>query len=601
MALSLTALAALALLAAVVVVVLFRAIHTPRTHTDPASRIPTLGGLPLLHGWAFFARRYDFIWDNLKRTRSGLFQFSVLRHKIFVLSGEDARQVFFHHRSLDAAEGYKIFLGSAPYLSDIAVEADGADDVGYFNKRLAMLFRRERLEAALPTLLDDVHARMEHWEEGMINPFDEIYDIVFQTTVRLATSRALAASPHTLQRMQALYWTMERSATPAALLLPSWVPSRARRAKARATRELYELVLRFVERCRERVERGTEGEGEEGGEGVEGEGEGADAIEVLIRNGDSDAAIVGFVLGVIFAGVINTGMNACWLLVFLAAHPAWHARIKAEIDALLLAHAPASSSTHRTSASSPTPASHSTSASSPAPDSEPLHRRLARVPLSAWETALPSLDLALRETLRLTLAAGTLLRRNVREDIPIGGGGAVDANGSRDAGGADASEDGGAGGNVGRDGGTGGDEDPEMLPRGAFLAYPIADSHLNEAFWDEPGRFDPSRFEDEGKGGGKGGGAKEGMGKEGKEGKGRAAHAFVGWGTGRHPCTGMRTAKLEMKLLCALFLASHAYALVDAAGRPLPPGAVPVRDRNDLQKARPEGGACWFRVRRVVE
>jgi cytochrome P450 len=51
---------------------------------------------------------------------------------------------------------------------------------------------------------------------------------------------------------------------------------------------------------------------------------------------------------------------------------------------------------------------------------------------------------------------------------------------------------------------------------------------------------------------------------------------------GRHPCTGMKVAKLEMKLIVALFLVGYAYELVDDSGKfPVP---FPQPDRNDISE-----------------
>jgi hypothetical protein len=48
----------------------------------------------------------------------------------------------------------------------------------------------------------------------------------------------------------------------------------------------------------------------------------------------------------------------------------------------------------------------------------------------------------------------------------------------------------------------------------------------------------------------------------------------------------MKVAKLEMKVVLALFLAGFDYDIVDGAGRPLT--AVPEIDRNDIHVVRPD-------------
>ena len=47
---------------------------------------------------------------------------------------------------------------------------------------------------------------------------------------------------------------------------------------------------------------------------------------------------------------------------------------------------------------------------------------------------------------------------------------------------------------------------------------------------------------------------------------------------GRHPCLGMRFAKLEVKIILALFLTRYEYTLVDTQGRTVEKLPEPHRD-----------------------
>jgi cytochrome P450 len=49
---------------------------------------------------------------------------------------------------------------------------------------------------------------------------------------------------------------------------------------------------------------------------------------------------------------------------------------------------------------------------------------------------------------------------------------------------------------------------------------------------------------------------------------------------GRHPCAGMKIAKLEMKLILAMMLLGFEYELVDGNGNY--PKELPSQDRNDI-------------------
>jgi cytochrome P450 len=140
---------------------------------------------------------------------------------------------------------------------------------------------------------------------------------------------------------------------------------------------------------------------------------------------------------------------------------------------------------------------------------------------------MPTLELVLRETLRL-IVTGTALRRNVVDDIPLYN---------------------------------------KIVRKGAFMAYPLSDVHLNPDVYTDPYTFNPERWEE-----------REGEDKEKKHGP----FTFLGWGAGRHPCLGMKTAKLEIKMIVTLIIAGFEYKLVDKSGNS--PVQFPQPDRNDIQQ-----------------
>ncbi|KAG6886675.1 hypothetical protein C0992_002857, partial [Termitomyces sp. T32_za158] len=298
-------------------------------------------------------------------------------HTVVALSGDHARKVFFNDQGLDLPEGYRIFMGGAPRLGDIDAEERDPRNLSVFIKQLLNLLKKERVDRLLPTLFEDVHRRMEGWgEEGTLNPFNEVYELVFQMTVRLATCRELSEDKGAISELAHNYWKLEKSATPFALLFP-WFPCPAKRAKKEATQRLYDILLKYVDLRRKATERTT------------------DAIDVLIAAGESDDAIIDFVLNVIFAGVINTGMNVCWNLLYLGMNSQWKEKVYAEVQALLAQHTDTLST-------------------------QPLYQRLASISMSTWEDEMPAMDSVIRETLRV-IATGTLLRRNLGKDVEIEG------------------------------------------------------------------------------------------------------------------------------------------------------------------------------------
>jgi sterol 14-demethylase len=93
---------------------------------------------------------------------------------------------------------------------------------------------------------------------------------------------------------------------------------------------------------------------------------------------------------------------------------------------------------------------------------------------------MPTIDLVLRETIRLVVN-GTVLRRN----LPGGSGESLKM----------------SGGEV-------------EVPSGGFLAYSLADAHMNARIYTNPGEFDPERF------------------SPGREEDKQEAYSFLGWGAG---------------------------------------------------------------------
>jgi len=143
-------------------------------------------------------------------------------------------------------------------------------------------------------------------------------------------------------------------------------------------------------------------------------------------------------------------MKACWALLNLGANLKWKERVIKEYKALV--------------------ANHTNTLST-----ESLHTRLASIPLNAWEDEIPSVDLVIRETLRLSTGGGTALRRNVQKDITVDG---------------------------------------VTIKRGDFMAYSVFGAHINPNIYSDPTSFDPDRY------------------LEGREEDKKEAFAYLGWGAG---------------------------------------------------------------------
>lgn len=97
--------------------------------------------------------------------------------------------------------------------------------------------------------------------------------------------------------------------------------------------------------------------------------------------------------------MVNSGINAAWIPVYLAQNEEWRQRVRAEVDASL--------EKHRLG-----------------PEETPADI-IPRLTPHDWDHDFPNVDLVLRESIRLNLC-GSMIRKNVSgKDIDITGSGYV--------------------------------------------------------------------------------------------------------------------------------------------------------------------------------
>ena len=165
------------------------------------------------------------------------------------------------------------------------------------------------------------------------------------------------------------------------------------------------------------------------------------------------------------------------------------------------------------------------------------------IPIEAWEREFPILDICLKDSIRLQLS-GTAFRQNISgRPIPLNKSGT------------------------------------EVIPPEAYVAYGTADVHYDPSIYPDPEVWDPARYL-----------------PERAEDK-KKLYGWVGWGVSRHPCLGMRFAKLENNIITAFWLAMFdEVRLEDAKGNEIEPPRcntdnhtakrpdVPVRLRYNVRK-----------------
>ncbi|THV04687.1 cytochrome P450, partial [Dendrothele bispora CBS 962.96] len=429
----------------------------------------------------FFRRRFDFLNWGFQVTNSSAFQFNLLRNTVIVVSGKSARQSFFATKGLDLTEGFKMLSGAIPMVRGVTSDLQ-TKRIALIHKRLSAVQREERLNSLIPVIVEDSRRIMQSWgDSGSFDPFEKIYELVFQNTVRSLSCSEISDDPALVSRLKKLYDTLDNGTTPFTVLLP-WLPLPSMIRKLWATKEIYQIVVAAI---KSREESGVSRD---------------DTLQMLLDEGDDKLTVVGFIMGLLIAGARATGTTTCWLLTFLASNPDWRAKAKSEVEGLLNSHG-----------------SFTASGSS-------LSTRLGAISIEALEKETPVLDAIIKETLRVA-QPHTAMRKNLGPETYIDG---------------------------------------KLIPSGAYVVYPFSDVHLNSELYPDPWRFEPGRD----------------FGKE-------AGHDYnyVGWGGGKTICLGQRLAKVEMKLIAAMFLMGFNHWVVDQDGEIT--DSAPTPNWNDILLCRP--------------
>jgi len=237
----------------------------------------------------------------------------------------------------------------------------------------------------IPEILYDSQQLLQPWEKaGTLDPFETIYGLMFQAVVRCLTCAEIADDPEIVARFSQLYDDVNRGTTPATVLFP-WLPSPSMIMKARATKRLYDIIVKAI---KVRKQSGVPHN---------------DTLQFLLDSGDEQNTIVGFMMGFVMAGARSSGCTASWLLTYLGCYPKWRDEARAEVEKLITLH-------HHHSLETITIARDSSRSSS--------STALSSIPLSAWENETPVLDMLIHETLRIA-QPHVAMRRNLGPETYI--------------------------------------------------------------------------------------------------------------------------------------------------------------------------------------
>lgn len=407
--------------------------------------------------------------------------------------------VFFTDRSLNFNKGYEIMFAGLPKVPKWVqnLKKKKPEEEFDFALCLRQALNRARLNAAIPDLIEySVEAFTQlPKQNGTINVHDVIYPLIFRLTIRLLGLMEHARDAEIYKRLETPFWQFSDNTGYMATHFPL-VPVPSTLSKWSGAVKMSVEVRKML------AQRKAQGRRED------------DYIQVLIDQGRPDSTIDQFVIGSIFAGIINTTGVASFFLLFLCSDAKLYARVRNEMVTELKRHAEERGDDW---------------------DTLTVKEKIERVPIEVLENNLPQYDNLVKETLRLLLVS-SLFRckaeptsKATQRDTFISG---------------------------------------HKVQPGEIVSFWLSAAHLNSTIYTNPEKIDPDRFE-------RGEGSKEGE--------------FVPWGTGNHPCLGMRFAKLEMVTAHAAFLLSFPdVQSVDLNGKPYDLDTVPRPDPESEHRRYPQ-------------
>ncbi|KAI5199546.1 cytochrome P450 6A1 [Aureobasidium subglaciale] len=446
------------------------------------------GDWPLIGPLTFWTKRWEFFQEAAKASLNGNFSFTVGKHVVVGVTGDEDRKVFLESKQLDATAGYATLFAGAPTVSKNHDPDQEEIDDQHFFKRIAAMLKKENFVRGLDALVADTRSRLDELANnptGSTDPFESIYGIVYQLTMRTVACNEIANDRVLLDQTLDMFEQIEASSSPKLIVFP-WFPFPGKLRRLWYGGKLYMVFKNIIE---DRVKTGRKEE---------------DPLQFLIDKGDNVKEILTFVLGALYAGQLNSGINAAWVIIYLANDGYWLSQVREEVKALAEKY--------------------------DSDTSKSMADRLMSAPLEAWENELPTIDLCLRESIRLN-SLGSMFRKNdSTEPVKM-------SNGAE-------------------------------IPPGGFAAYHMANVHLNPEVYADPEKWDPSRY------------------LPGREEDRKTKFGYIGWGAGRHPCLGMRFAKLEQNIILAFFLAYFDFELVDKDGKQVE--RVPKGDMNAFAAEKPK-------------
>jgi hypothetical protein len=205
--------------------------------------------------------------------------------------------------------------------------------------------------------------------------------LVYQLVVRAFGCKELAENRPLLEKVIEWYDTISQSATLMPIVFPLF-PSINQIRRLICGIRIYNLLAGIV---KERKNGKREDDPLQELVDINDETQNIVAVSWALLYSDT-AEQLQVMMGAIFTAQTNSNINVAWLLLYLTTSPYWKSKVYSEIEQVANKYSPRKEL--------------------------PLAGRLASLPLDAWESEFPILDLCSRDGLRLN-THGSSFRQNI--------------------------------------------------------------------------------------------------------------------------------------------------------------------------------------------
>jgi Cytochrome P450 len=353
-------------------------------------------------------------------SKTGNFSFWLGKRHVIGISGPAARRLFYDHPDMELVSGATLVPFGPHFMPPVdPIFRDGyhtGRSSSFFLRRLTAMLKTEQLEKHLPDLLrdtrGDITALLASNPSG-VTYTPAIWRSVVKHNCRLFFTDEVVEDPEQWQHFVGLMDTALHTASIFNVAFP-WLPSPLYIKRRLMRYGLQRLTTKVINK---RMKPGAPRRD--------------DPVQMLLDNTDRKEFMVEFFFSTVFISSANTHAVAAQLLNIMAIHLDWQDKIYAEVKQAAETH---SKRKHAT-----------------------LVEQLDMMPLSAWESSFPSLDLCMKEVVRMWLSISAA-RRNIGEDpIPIPG-------------------------------------SNEVIPPMTFAIYNTTETHFSDKLYPDPTKFDPERY-----------------------------------------------------------------------------------------------------------